>query len=201
MKRFPFVTVAIAASSLLIWWGGEDWANLMEWRRSEIAVGQWWRMATGHLCHWSGAHFFWDLLMFVTLGLFLEARSRNSLVWSVLLAVALSHFALTQTSVFDTYRGLSGIGSAVFTCLALSAVLNTRSRNDRICGVAGMLAFAAKLAYEITWTLPLIAQDLGEGVQVAISVHAAGFTAGFTSVMILTIKGKLSKWRSIAVEN
>ena len=199
MTRFPFVTLVIAGSSLLIWWGGESWMELMEWRRSEIAVGQWWRVATGHLCHWSGAHFFWDLLMFVALGLFLEARSRRSLVWNILLTVALSHFALTQASVFDTYRGLSGIGSAVFVCLALSAILNARSRSDRIYGVAGLVAFAAKLAFEIVWTSPLFAQNLGSGAQVAYSVHTAGFTAGFASTMIFTLKNRLSKQRSYAM--
>ena len=199
MTRFPFVTLAIGASSLMIWWGGESWTNLMEWSRSEIAVGQWWRVVTGHLCHWSGAHLFWDLLMFVAMGLFLEARSRRSFMWSVLLAVGLSHFALAQTSDFNTYRGLSGIGSAIFVCLALSAVLDARSRKDRIYGVAGLLAFAAKLAYEVMWTSPLFVQHLGTGVQVAHSVHVAGFTAGFASATFFALKGNLSKRQPFAI--
>lgn len=188
MTRFPFATLMIAGSSFLIWWGGDNWADLLEWRRSEIADGQWWRIATGHLCHWSGGHFFWDLLMFVAMGFFLEARSRKSLVWSIVLAVAFSHFALTQMSVFNTYRGLSGVGSAVFVCLALRVTLDARSRNDRIYGVLGLVGFTAKLAYEIAWTSPLFVQNLGRGVQVAICVHAAGFTAGLASAKKFALK-------------
>jgi membrane associated rhomboid family serine protease len=52
----------------------------LEASRAAIADGQWWRLATGHVTHWSANHLFWDLLMFVALGATLECRNRRRFV-------------------------------------------------------------------------------------------------------------------------
>jgi len=187
MKRFPIVTFLIAACSLLICLGGDYWASLLEWDRSEIASGQWWRVATGHLCHWSGSHLLWDLAVFAVLGAILEIRRRSSIILVTGLTVLLSQFVLGVSGAFETYRGLSGIGSALFVFLSASAMLKEGPRLDAVLGGIGLLCFAGKIGFELVVGSPVFVSSLGEGIDVAYSVHAAGFAAGSLSVLRMPI--------------
>src|SRR4051812_18393576 len=90
-------------------------ADCLQFDRSAIAAGQWWRLFTGHLTHWGSEHLAWDLLVFFALGVICETTDRRRFV-TVLgapsLVIALSVWALLPHA--QTYRGLSGLDTALF---------------------------------------------------------------------------------------
>jgi len=129
-------------------------AEVLQFDRTAIAAGEVWRLITCHLTHWNADHLRWDLLMFVVLGVACELRSSTRL--RVCLIAAIGVVSATVTLAFPdihTYRGLSGIDSAIFTLLAIDLLREAvRDKNlGQIMLQGGLLAgFAAKIAYEAT---------------------------------------------------
>src|SRR6185369_3312498 len=94
MRRLPVLswsenglTVSLTVFGLLV--GvipqANDW---LQFDRSALDAGQWWRAFTGHFTHWSGEHLAWDLLTFWGLGILCESEDRRKFV-VVLLASSL----------------------------------------------------------------------------------------------------------------
>src|SRR5882757_3931597 len=48
--------------------------------------GQFWRLLTGHLTHWSASHFFWDTITFLVLGSIVERRDRPATIATLVLS-------------------------------------------------------------------------------------------------------------------
>src|SRR5262245_45808263 len=109
VRRLPSVSLLLAACAIAAHLvpGTAQWLQL---DRAAIASGQLWRMVTCHLAHFSGDHLFWDVLVFVILGLICERLDRRRLVmplaWS---AAAISTVVLLLEPSIEVYRGLSGI--------------------------------------------------------------------------------------------
>ena len=116
--------------------------------------GRWWGVFTGHLTHWNGSHLLWDLVAFVALGI---SCCRFSLhrFWEALLtsAVAIPLAVILWQPGLTSYRGLSGIDSALFG-LALVEFGKFAHREGRrglslLAGIAG-IGFVLKLAFEFS---------------------------------------------------
>jgi rhomboid family GlyGly-CTERM serine protease len=127
-------------------------AELLQFDRTAIAQGEVWRLVTGNFVHWNVDHLFWDCIMFVALGAAIEFRHRGAfLAATALSACAVSATAWCIASV-DTYRGLSGIDSALFVLLAgwyLIDALRSRCQLPLCIPIALLLGFFAKIGYEI----------------------------------------------------
>lgn len=73
------------------------------------------RVGTCHLLHWSANHLLWDLGMFTTLGAIAEVHMPRRYRWTLLLsAVLIPAGVMWHHPEMETYRGLSGIDTALF---------------------------------------------------------------------------------------
>ncbi len=128
--------------------------------RASVAAGEWWRHLTCHFTHWSGEHLFWDVLMFLLLAIWCETRSRAQMLACVLgSAVLISAGVWVALPSLETYRGLSGIDSALFVLLVIDLLRAASGRRET--SVVSILlvclaAFCAKVVYEIACGQTLI---------------------------------------------
>jgi hypothetical protein len=67
------------------------------------------------LLHWSSNHLLWDLAMFTTLGAIAEVNMSRHYRWTLFLsALLIPAGVMLRHPEMETYRGLSGIDSALF---------------------------------------------------------------------------------------
>ncbi len=113
------VTMMIAAASLVValW---PDASPLLEFDRVAVGAGDWWRVLTGHLTHFGLEHLVWDAGVFAVLGVLCERRHRRATL-ACLGAAAVLIPAATWLLVPEirTYRGLSGLDTALFALLGV----------------------------------------------------------------------------------
>jgi len=143
------ITILVLAAGIF-----PGFAEVLQFDRPAIAAGEVWRLVTCHLTHWNADHLRWDLLMFVVLGVACELRSSTRLRVCLIAAIgAVSTTVALGFPEIHTYRGLSGIDSALFTLLAIDLLREAvRDRNLKQIALQGglLIGFAAKIAYEAT---------------------------------------------------
>lgn len=176
-SRLPWLTltVAVAAFAIHLLPGVADW---LQYDRAAIGQGELWRLLTAHLAHFGGNHLVWDTAAFLTLGAAAERESRKQCATALgLSAVLIAPVLWLWQPGFQTYRGLSGLDSALFGLLAGSLL----ARGDRVPVVAGMLAlfgFAAKCLFELATAQTVFAS--GAGYSPVPLAHLVGLAAGVT---------------------
>jgi rhomboid family GlyGly-CTERM serine protease len=154
----------------------------LEYSSPAIAAGQVWRLATGHLVHWSPGHLWWDASMFALLGALAERRSRGEFVGCLAVAsgtIAMSTWVLSPET--EVFRGLSGIDWALFAWLAVSLAGEdiTRGRwKGALVGAALCAAFVAKTAHEMRTGGSVVVDLESAGVVTFPLAHVAGALAG-----------------------
>lgn len=142
--------------------------ELLQFDRTAIADGELYRLVTGHFVHWNLDHLVWDAAVFIVLLLIgWRTDRRRTLATLAAASVAIPvvlWFAMPQ---MQTYRGLSGLDSALFAMVAALWWRDARAAGHRGAVITlGTLggAFFAKLVYEIT-----------TGQTLFVDSHAAGF--------------------------
>jgi rhomboid family GlyGly-CTERM serine protease len=105
-----------------------------------------WRLATGHLTHWSAEHLAWDLLVFLALAVLFPPRRLWTLLGATALAIGLGVVFLHPE--IAAYRGLSGLDSALFAALALDLTRHERP-HERWLGRLALILFSAKILAEL----------------------------------------------------
>lgn len=155
-------------------------AALLEYDRAEVLRGQAWRLLTGHWTHTSADHLVWDVVAFAALGLAVAWRGRR-LFWRTALgsATAISVALLLLAPQWHTYRGLSGIDSALFVALAATLLAGNR-RVDRLLGGAALLVFAAKVGFETLTGAALFTTPMPDH-QVVPMAHLVGAFVGLVA--------------------
>ena len=168
--RLPIVTLAIAALTLV---AGtfEVTANALQLDRTACASGELWRLWTGHLTHWSGAHLAWDLVMFVILGATIERASRARLVSLLALSASAVSTAVLFLTPLTAYRGLSGVDAALFVAVAIETRI----------GAAALGAFLLKVTIEVVTGRSIFVENLAPGVANVPLAHLAGAAAALVA--------------------
>jgi rhomboid family GlyGly-CTERM serine protease len=159
--------------------GAAEW---LQFGRDTVAGWQLWRVVTCHFAHWSGDHLFWDVLVFVALGWLCERKNAGSFLRSVglsglLIPIAL-WFALPQMA---TYRGLSGIDSALFGLVAarfarVAAVDKNWGKLTLVAVVA--VGFLAKVSFELLTGTTLFVASASAGLVPVPLAHVVGVLVG-----------------------
>jgi len=125
---------------------------------------------------------FWDLTTFGALGLLAERCGRTRFVLTtVVAAIAISAEVWVLRPDVATYRGLSGIDSALFMLVATGIVRDARVRRSTattILAIAAIAAFGAKLAWELTTGTTLFVNVSSGGFQSLPLAHAVGACVG-----------------------
>jgi rhomboid family GlyGly-CTERM serine protease len=180
--RFPIVTLLLSAAALAAWLIRGAAAGL-QYDRSALAAGQWWRIFTCHWTHFSLDHLLWDVGMFAILGVICERRSRAALIACIgLSAVMISALAWVLMPQIQTYRGLSGIDSALFSLLAFDLLrqqFRIGARPGVVVAIAGLLVlFIGKIVVEIVFGRTVFVGSSAARMVPAPQAHLAGIVAG-----------------------
>jgi len=160
-----------------------DFGELFQWQREGSLFGY----LTGHLTHWSWNHLIWDLTTFIALSYTALRFMPERFLLCLLIAgfVIPLEIALNQPQ-FETYRGLSGIDSAL---LGLTLVGLWKSQNKaRGIALITLVAFTCKTIYELTTGDSLFVEQAEQNFIPAISAHLSGFLTGLMSGLIPCLK-------------
>lgn len=187
-------------------------ADWLEFDRQQILAGEWWRLVTGHLVHWSAAHAALDIGAFLLVGLCYERRIQNTAmkphnvlhsqlvqkpvaIYPALLLVGAGVVSLAML-LFDVelerYRGFSGLNSAQFAAVLVAEWRAARRHLRQLAPVAIATAiFATKIVAEcLTGELffgTSALGDLGDPVPLA---HAAGSLWGVGCLLASTTRDR-----------
>ena len=162
----------------------------LQFDRAAIRDGEFWRLVTGNLVHWSAEHCLLDVAAFAVLGWLYEPSIRRHHVDSnrrrrrlcslpvMLLAtscgVGLTVFTLQPEMMI--YRGLSGVGSGLFAIALILECGEAKGDATRWWYVLpALLVFITKLVFEVaTGGLFFGTESLGDLGQPVPLAHLAG---------------------------
>jgi rhomboid family GlyGly-CTERM serine protease len=157
-------------------------SDALQFDRTVIAGGEWWRLATAHVTHWNFEHLQWDLLMFVVLGAACEYRDRRRMwLCTGLAAACVSLLVLCLFPDVETYRGLSGIDTALFTLLAIELMRDAKRWQSPWLAMAigGLLfGFVAKTSYEAATGHALFVDQTAAGFELLVWDHVVAAVIG-----------------------
>jgi rhomboid family GlyGly-CTERM serine protease len=178
------VAVALGVLCLLALLAGSG--ETLEFQRSAILEGAWWRVVTGHLVHHGYAHLLlngagaWLLLV-----VFREISWR---IWGFIFlaaALAVSAGLLLETEPLDTYRGLSGV---LFGAAAAAGVVRGRCADGRWLLLPALLVGAG-----LVDLLTFSGRTVGNGVPVHAAAHLYGLVGGVCAALLLVGRGLVGK--------
>ena len=179
--RSSCVTLSLAVLTTIVFCvpGLSDLVQF-NWRQGGAGCGWMLTALTGHLSHWNFEQLFWDLLAFIALGHVCEQTHRRAFwVTLGLAAVAVPWCAYTFYPDCGSYRGLSGIDSALFALLASRFAqdgLRAKQWKRLAAGVVGWTVFVGKSLFEIGASETLFVQS--EAFVALPLTHLAGALCG-----------------------
>jgi len=163
--------IALAAPRLATW---------LEYDRAAVAGGEIWRIPGCHLAHFGVEHALYSVGVFLLVGAICEVAGR----WQFLLAMASASVAIPLTLFvlqpeLTSYRGLSGLDSALFALLIGSQLACADRLGGRELAMLGALAaFAAKITFEATTGATVFADTGESGFEVVPLAHVIGGACG-----------------------
>ena len=150
---------------------------LLQFDRSAIAAGQWWRLLTGNFVHYGWYHLAANLGTFAALCWMAVHRSRAVAAVVTLSALAIGLAVFVGAESITVYRGVSGVD-----CALLAWVLVSMAAEDRGWRAAGWIAVLAGVAlksgYEAVTGQVLLPTSAPVGVAVVGVTHVVGIVGG-----------------------
>lgn len=190
--RLPFVTLLIAAASVLIHLSPAA-TDALQFDRAALAAGEGWRWLTAHLTHFDSNHLGWDVAILVMLGTWCETQSRGRTGLALALAaVAIPAAVAGWQPQFQLYRGLSGLDCALFG-LGAASLLRAQERVPVIAGAVALVGFAAKCALEIATGSTVFAS--GANYAPVPLAHIVGLGAGVIAASA-SERSVSTRWRA-----
>ena len=178
LKTIP-LTLSISIVTLIVF-AFPALAEALEFHTSIDSLDQRIQLFGCHLLHWTNEHLFWDLTMFAVLGAICERLNRSAYALALLASATLiPPIASLFHPDIETYRGLSGIDSALFGLAVISMGLECIRRGDRAGSLTyiGLLgAMILKIGHELVTGNTFFVESAGfSPVPVA---HVVGGTIG-----------------------
>jgi len=181
-RRIPCASLLLSLAAVFVF-ACPSLAAPLQYDRAAIAVGEFWRLFSGHWVHYGFDHLFWDVLAFAGLGLACERRSRTRfLVCVVASALAISLTVWFGLSGMSAYRGLSGLDSALLVLLFMelwSDAIRSGKPKQLLFPAACLAAFVFKVSFELATGDTIFVRSLGSGVVGVPLAHLAGAAVGF----------------------
>lgn len=203
IKRIPFVSLLLAggAAAVELWPGA---STALQLDRAALAGGEWWRVFTCHFTHFGTNHLIWDLLVFLVLGSICEWIDRRSSILAILISlIAIPIAVIGFLPSITSYRGLSGIDSALFALLATDVIAENVRSGQRIWTIVSFVlpvSFLIKIAIEIWFSVNVFADNIAGGYVPVPLAHLVGLTAGgLAQVLRRTITLKQSIYTAAEV--
>jgi rhomboid family GlyGly-CTERM serine protease len=178
-------------------WDAKEWLVRVQFDGVAIRAGEWWRLLTGNLVHWSPEHFALDAGAFLVLGLLYERHFGGLYPWLLLwLALAVGVAGLLFWDERTLCRGLSGVnGGQLAAALCVELALAWRSPRRWLWVAPATAIFLFWLIYEsATGRFFVGALFLSGPARPAPLAHAAGAVAAAAFVGAMSLVG----WRPAA---
>ena len=154
--------------------------NFFEFQFADISLSNAHGVVSCNWLHWSASHLFWDLLMFYIVGRLCELSDRKAFIAVLLLSAPFIPLAIQiACPELGSYRGLSGIDTALFALLGTCRLRESILKNDyQGVMVYGLLlaAMFLKILYE-TITHDVLFADKSTFTPVALA-HLTGSLIG-----------------------
>lgn len=181
LSRIPCTSLLLTAAALVIY-ALPGAATTLQYDRTAIAAGELWRILSGHWTHISASHLFWNVLAFLLLAVPCERLNRFSFYTCLTGSAILIPVALWVTAPqLLTYRGLSGIDSALFALL-LATLLREEIPRQRLLPLATLcmflLLFVTKTGYEAVTAQSVFVDSLGDNFVPVPLAHMMGVIIG-----------------------
>jgi len=180
-RRLPVATLVLVAFAIVVSLV-PGMANWLQYDRLAVAHGAVWRLFTAHFVHCSYEHLFWDALALGALGWLCEREGVSrflATVTAAALAIPLT-LSFAQPQML-TYRGLSGIDSALFALLAALIVRRAiAEQNWPRLGMAILISvgFALKIGFEVSTGGTLFVDSTAAGMTPVPLAHIVGGLIG-----------------------
>lgn len=176
-QRFTVLAVLLVAASLLP-------AAVLEWSRTGIADGEYWRLVTGHWVHLGTSHLLLNLAGLLVTGLLFMRHPPLTwwLGYLILSPLFISAGLLLATPELAWYRGFSGClhGLLVFTALS-------NLKSDTRWSLIVLAFIAVKLAFENV-LYPAVGENPLIGGTVITEAHWLGALAGLAAGLLLLFR-------------
>jgi len=181
----PVISLLLGVISLFIYCLAD--IEQVQYDRQAIAAGQIWRVFTCHFSHWSFDHFLWCTLVIIVMGGMAERLCRKGFVGTIVFsAPVIALVVWWQLPVMVLYRGLSGVGSAVFIFVAVW-LLRLRFYRGEWFGafLAGgaVFLFSVKVLYEFSAKSTLFVSS----VQLFTPVPLAHLVGGLVGLLMVQL--------------
>lgn len=183
--RVPVLTCFMVGMALLVYRLPHLGALLM-YDRQAILGGEWWRLGTAPLVHFSFSHLGWNSLVLGAAGWAVEALDYRHF-WLVCAVAALipGMVYILAAPELAVYGGLSGLASGAVAYLCLGNLL-TKGRN-RTLWIAILVLMVGKIVAEASLEVPVFARPDGVPFRALPLVHVAGIL-GAASAMWWTLR-------------
>jgi len=185
-RRIPYVSPLLVCLAVAVFLSGAatEW---LQFDRSAISNGQFWRLLTCHWTHYSLDHLFWDGMVLLVLGACCECGGRTRFLVCVVGSACLISLAVWLClPELEFYRGLSGIDSALFVLLAVD-ILREKVREKRWrwvgAGACLFVLFLAKLGFEIVTGTTVFVDSAAAGMAPVPLSHFVGMLTGMAGLM------------------
>jgi len=157
-------------------------SEALQYQRDAVNAGQWWRFATASFVHWSWDQVMWDGIAFVVLALIAARLWRvRFFVAFVVSAIAIPLFVHFFVRGVDTYRGLSGVDSALFALVAIR--IGGQAKAPVLHWIC-FVAFASKIAFEMFSGSTMFVRELAPGVASLPVAHLVGAAIGVVAALL-----------------
>ena len=196
------VLIATASVGIALWPGA---GSLFEFNRAALAAGEWWRVVSGQLTHFGLDHLAWDAGVFLVLGAMCERRNRTATLTCLGIATVLIPAAVwLLLPEMATYRGLSGLDTALFALLGVMMIWEKWREGSR-GGVAVivflLLGMVAKIAWEfVSGGTIFVDSSSGQFVPVPLA-HLVGATIGLLVGTLCASLPSLGAGRGSAIDS
>jgi rhomboid family GlyGly-CTERM serine protease len=172
----PWATSAIVALALAAYfWPASE--RMFEFDRAAISAGEFWRLGTSHLVHYSASHLFWNTLVLGIAGGWAERIAPwRTRIYYLIAPWLIGGALLALDSSLQRYAGLSGIAAGA---LALLTIIQLRRAKpaDKYFWRGILLLLGAKIALELFSHEPAFARFASNEIRSVPLAHLTGIAA------------------------
>lgn len=189
MRRLPWITLALAGFACLAH-ASPALTAALEFRRAAVNEGgEWWRLLTAHLAHFGADHLRWDVAALLILGAMTERADRGRYALTLAAAaLAIGAGVWAWQPQFASYRGLSGLDSALFGLVCGRLIADGRRARHGFSAALGALAlvgFALKCGAELASGATVFADSTAGGYAPVPLAHLIGLVVGLAGSLNL----------------
>lgn len=185
ISRLPWVGLCLlfVIAAARCWTGAVD---ALVYDRALIAAGEWWRLITAHVVHFSTAHLLRNTLLLLPATFWLEMRDRASAILVLSLAPAVSLTVLLAVPSIAVFAGASGIAYGMIIALAINRLLEVPEQRRWWWAVLALAV--GKCLADTLW--PILQGGIGAGPSgIVHSLGAiAGGMAGLTRWLLVSLR-------------